>query len=147
MECISVLIAVKNAASRVQLELSLAEWGYQVTSAVDGEAAQGHLRENNFDICILDWEMPGANGFEICRQLRSRSAETSPLVVFCASPAQLDDIVSRDDAGANSYITEPFDLRHVRHRMAGLAQIVLFRQDPSMQNMRKSTLTDGAADL
>jgi len=147
MGSISVLVATQNAASRAQLERCLAEWGYRVTSAVDGEAAQALLREKSFDICLFDWEMPGANGFEICRQLRSSSSETTPLVILCASPAQVDDIISREDAGANDYITEPFDLRHLRHRMAGLAQIVVFRQDPNIQSMRKTAPTGDATVL
>jgi len=145
MGCVSVLIATRNAASRTQLERSLEGWGYRVTSASDGKSAQELLQATSFDICILDWDMPGISGFELCKQLRSSRSDTSPLVILSASPAQLEDARSKKEAGANDYITEPFDLRYVRHRMAGLAQIVLFRQDLEAAHVGESTLSSGTA--
>jgi len=103
------------------------------------------LQATSYDICIFDWELPGISGFELCKQLRSARSDTSPLVILSASPAQLEDARSKKETGANDYFTEPFDLRYVRHRMAGLAQIVLFRQDLEAARVSESTLSSGTA--
>jgi DNA-binding response OmpR family regulator len=149
MGSISVLIAVKKEASRTLLESCLAEWGYGVMSAMDGEAAQALLQTTSFDICVLDLEMPGISGFEICKRLRSIHSGTSPFVVLVASQAQLEEVLkdteSLNEAGANDYITEPFDLRHLRHRIAGLAQIVLLRQDVRAESVKNIDWTGGPA--
>ena len=149
MGSISVLIAVKNEASRTLLNDCLAEWGYGVTSAMDGDAVQAVLQTTSFDICILDWEMPGINGFEICKWLRANHLQAGPFVVLVAAQAQLEEVLKDteglNEAGANDYITEPFDLRHLRHRIAGLAQIVLLRQDVRAASMKNIDWTGGPA--
>ncbi len=149
MECISVLLAAKSEASRALLEQSLTEWGYQITSATDGEAAQLLLQAAPFDICILDWELPGVNGIEICRRLRANQSDASPFVILVASQEQVETVLeeaqSQNEASANGYILEPVDLRHLRHRLAGFAQIVIFRRDVRTESVKKIDWTGGPA--
>jgi CheY-like chemotaxis protein len=149
MECISVLLAAKSEASRALLERSLTEWGYQITSATNGEAAQLLLQATRFDICILDWELPGISGIEICRRLRANPSDSNPFVILVASQEQvevvLEEAQSQNEATANGYIIEPIDLRNLRHRLAGFAQIVIFRRDIRAENGKKIDWTGGPA--
>lgn len=144
-----MLLAARSEASRDLLEQSLTEWGYRVTPAADGEAAQLLLQGTHFDICILDWELPGTNGIEICRQLRINPSDASPFVILVASQAHVEAVLeeaqSQNEASANGYIIEPVDLRNLRHRLAGFAQIIIFRRDARAENVKKIDWTGGPA--
>jgi len=73
----NVLIAEDDAVLRLMLQSLLTEWGYTVTSAVDGDAAWEILcQPEHPHLVILDWMMPGIEGPEIVRRLRERSRET-----------------------------------------------------------------------
>jgi CheY-like chemotaxis protein len=149
MELISVLLAARSAASRTLLESSLTDWGYQVTSAADGEAAQLLLQATRFDICILDWELPDMSGLEICRRLRANQPDAGSFVILVASQAHVEAVLEeaqrQNETSANGYIMEPVDLRHLRHRLAGLAQLVIFRRDVRTESVKKIDWTGGPA--
>lgn len=142
-----MLLATKSEASRTLLKSGLTEWGYQVTPAADGEAAYKLSQATHFDICILDWELPGMSGFEICRRLRTSHEEPLSFVILVASEAQVETVLqdAQNEASANGYIMEPIDLRNLRHRLAGLAQIIIFRRDARTDSVKKIDWTGGPA--
>lgn len=87
----------------------IANIGYQVTEAENGEEALARCRAAMPDLILLDWEMPVMSGVEFVAALRRIAGGAAPKVVFCTSKTQTPDIYQGIAAGADEYITKPFD--------------------------------------
>ncbi len=92
--------------------------GYQIDIAADGHQGALLAIEHAYDLYILDWVLPGKNGLEICRGLRS-TGNTKP-VLFLTAQDTLDDRVQGLDAGADDYLVKPFELRELLARIRAL---------------------------
>jgi len=122
MKTLTILVAEDDLLTRMMLERSVVQWGYQLISAIDGEAARELLRTRIIDVCLLDWDLPKLNGIELCRWLRTNSTNHVPYVVLITGSEQPADIQSGYEAGANDYVTRPCDLRYLRRRIASVAE-------------------------
>jgi two-component system alkaline phosphatase synthesis response regulator PhoP len=87
-------------------DLLLAE-GYEVESAIDGPTGLARASHETFDLILLDVMLPGMNGFEVCRQLRSRGKDVA--VLMLTAKTQLTDRVVGLKLGADDYLTKPFE--------------------------------------
>jgi two-component system, OmpR family, manganese sensing response regulator len=96
----------------------LQQEGYQIDVAADGHRGASLAIEHTYDLYILDWVLPGKNGIEICRSLRS-TGNTKP-VLFLTAQDTLDDRVQGLDAGADDYLVKPFELRELLARIRAL---------------------------
>ena len=113
-----VLIAEDEIVSRRLLESALPRWGYDVVTATDGEEAWTLLQEPDAPtIMVLDWLMPRLDGVEICRRIRAHPRLSSVYIILLTSRADVEDVVQGLEAGANDYITKPFDAAELRARM------------------------------
>ena len=113
-----VLIAEDEIVSRRLLESALPRWGYDVVTATDGEEAWTLLQEPDAPtIMVLDWLMPRLDGVEICRRIRAHPVLSSVYIILLTSRAAVEDVVHGLEAGANDYITKPFDAAELRARM------------------------------
>ena len=105
-----VLVAEDDLVTRRYLEGLLAKWGYHVTSVDDGARACEMLQqEDGPSLALLDWMLPGMDGVDICRRIRSR--------VLLTGRAQRVDVVHGLEAGADDYLTKPFDHAELRSRL------------------------------
>ena len=86
----------------------------------DGEQALLLARATNFDAVVLDVMLPGADGFEVCRQLRAAGV-WAPVIMLTARDA-VEDRVRGLDAGADDYLTKPFSLAELLARLRALAR-------------------------
>ena len=113
-----ILIADDDCITTDMLTNSLEEFGYQVTVAGDGFEAFEMIRTGQFRLVISDWEMPGMSGVELCREIRKRPASGYIYVILLTSYSGLDNIVEALDAGADDFLTKPFQPAelHVRLR-------------------------------
>jgi DNA-binding response OmpR family regulator len=115
---VKVLIAEDEIVSRRLLESALPRWGYDVITATDGEEAWTLLQEPDAPtIMVLDWLMPRLDGVEICRRIRAHPRLSSVYIILLTSRAAVEDVVQGLEAGANDYITKPFDAAELRARM------------------------------
>jgi DNA-binding response OmpR family regulator len=90
--------------------LYLSMEGFEVTEAQDGTEAMSKLDSETFDLAILDVMMPGVDGIEVCRHIRSTpQTQSMPVLVFTSLSADADVERARL-AGANHLITKPFSL-------------------------------------
>ncbi|HIK43426.1 MAG TPA: response regulator transcription factor [Leptolyngbyaceae cyanobacterium M65_K2018_010] len=103
--------------------------GYQVDVATDGERGAAMAMAGTYDLLILDWMLPGLNGLEICRRVRSRQNNTP--VLFLTAKDTLDDRVTGLDAGADDYLVKPFELRELLARVRALGRRSLNLEAPS----------------
>jgi DNA-binding response OmpR family regulator len=121
MKTLTILVAEDDLLTRMTLERSVVQWGYQLVSAVDGETARELLRTRTIDICLLDWDLPKLNGIELCQWLRTQTTPQAAYVVLIAGNEHPEDIQKGYEAGANDYVTRPCDLKYLRRRIAAVA--------------------------
>jgi len=96
----------------------LREQAYAVDIAEDGDAALYQASINDYDLIVLDVLIPQRDGFEVCRELRSRG-DTTPILMLTARAA-VDDRITGFDAGADDYLTKPFSFRELVARVRAL---------------------------
>ena len=104
-----ILIAEDNPVSKTLLEKSLIKAGYEVVSANDGREAFKILKKDFFPIVITDWMMPEMDGLELCRAIRSNDFPGYIFIVLVTAKDSHDDILAGLEAGADDYITKPFN--------------------------------------
>ena len=120
-----ILIADDSLVSRHLLEATLRKWGYEVVVACDGEQALTLLQtEDAPAVAILDWMMPGITGLEVCRRVRLRAREPYTYILLLTSKSQKEDLIEGMEAGADDYITKPFDQHELQVRLRAGTRLV-----------------------
>jgi DNA-binding response OmpR family regulator len=109
-----ILLVDDEAAVQKLLTYPLRKEGYEVVPALDGPEALERLREASFDLVVLDVMLPRLDGFDVCRQIRSRSAV--PIIMLTAKTEEIDKVLGLE-LGADDYITKPFSVREFRSRV------------------------------
>jgi serine phosphatase RsbU (regulator of sigma subunit) len=117
-----ILVAEDDAGIALGLEDTLRFEGCDVHLVTNGAAASRRALEEPFDLILLDVMMPGCDGFEVCRQLRTAGSHVP--IVFLTARAQEADKVAGLDLGANDYIVKPFSPRELVARVRGLLRFV-----------------------
>ena len=113
-----ILIADDDRVSRRLLEARLLKDGHEVVVAEEGNQAWGALQQDpTTPLAILDWNMPGMTGPEICRRARQIKTDQPTYLILLTSRDTRQDIVSGLQAGANDYVTKPFDFDELRARV------------------------------
>ncbi len=114
----NILIAEDDAPSRLMLQSLLTKWGYTVTVAADGDEAWRILCDPVHPmLIILDWLMPGIEGPEIVRRLRVREGNNPHYVIIMTSCSSDNSVTLALDAGADDFITKPFNNSELRARV------------------------------
>jgi DNA-binding response OmpR family regulator len=126
---VRVLIADDEATSRHLIQATLGGWGFEVLVAVDGVEALHLLKGSNPpEIALLDWMMPGIDGLEVCRRMRAAIPNATTYIILVTARGGLANVVQGLEAGADDYITKPFDPRELRARLHAGARIVQLQQ-------------------
>jgi len=113
-----ILIAEDDLTSRKILGGYLKKWGYEVIATADGEQAWDILEgENCPQLAILDWEMPGYNGVELCKKLRDLNRSPYVYIILLTGKDLQEDIVAGLGSGADDYLTKPFDISELKERL------------------------------
>lgn len=120
-----VLIAEDDPVSRRLLQAALAKWGYEVTVTTNGKEAWEALQSPNApSLLVLDWLMPEMDGVEVCREARKSDALKSSYIILLTSRGSKEDIVQGLEAGADDYVTKPFDHGELRARVQVGSRVV-----------------------
>jgi DNA-binding response OmpR family regulator len=117
-----ILLVDDELSVQKLLAYPLRKEGYDVVPALDGREALERLRDNNFDLVVLDLMLPRMDGFDVCRAIRSRS--TVPIIMLTAKTEETDKVLGLE-LGADDYITKPFSVREFRSRVKAV-----LRRDP-----------------
>jgi len=124
-----VLIADDDSALRHGLGVHLVRWGYEPTLCVDGTEARVALHGlQPPPLALLDWNMPGVNGLELCREIRSLPSLASMYVVLLTAHSAREEMVTGLDCGADDYMVKPVDWELLRARLQIGARIVTLQQ-------------------
>jgi len=120
-----VLVADDDIVSRVLLEATLTELGYEVSTVADGAAALEALdRDDGPTLAVLDWEMPRLSGPEVCRALRTRRPNRPWYLLLLTVRGGSQSVVQGLRAGANDHITKPFDRDELAARLAVASDVL-----------------------
>jgi two-component system KDP operon response regulator KdpE len=109
-----ILVVDDDPQIRRVMRVALTAHGYEVDDATSGEMALERLRERPADLVLLDMNMPGMGGLEACRTIRSSSEVAIIMLTVRDSEA---DKVSALDAGADDYVTKPFNMSELQARI------------------------------
>jgi two-component system, OmpR family, response regulator len=109
-----ILLVDDEMSVQKLLTYPLRKEGYDVVPAMDGREALDRLREDDFDLVVLDVMLPRVDGFDVCRQIRARS--TVPIIMLTAKAEEVDKVLGLE-LGADDYITKPFSVREFRSRV------------------------------
>jgi DNA-binding response OmpR family regulator len=122
-----ILLVDDEQSLQKLLAYPLRQEGYEVVSAMNGQEALDSFRDQAFDLVVLDVMLPKVDGFEVCRQLRSKSSV--PIIMLTAKDEEFDKVLGLE-LGADDYITKPFSVREFRSRVkAVLRRAELVRHD------------------
>lgn len=120
-----ILIADDDPKMLRVLELSLNKGGYHVVSARDGEEVWETLqREDAPPLVILDWVMPGVDGVTLCRKVRESFQDRPIYILLLTGKGEKEDIVEGLSAGADDFMTKPFDFEELMARVQVGARII-----------------------
>jgi sigma-B regulation protein RsbU (phosphoserine phosphatase) len=114
---IPLLVVDDDEMNRDMLSRRLRRKGYEVAVAEDGQRALEMIRQQPFDLVVLDIMMPGLNGLEVLEILRRDRPATVLPIIMASARDQSDDIVRALELGANDYVTKPLDFPVVLARI------------------------------
>lgn len=115
-----VLIVEDEPDLRDALSKGLRREGYAVDTVADGLSAASRGTTIPYDIVVLDLSLPGLDGLEVCRRIRT--ADDPPLVLMLTARDGIEDRVGGLDAGADDYLVKPFDFRELSARLRALSR-------------------------
>ena len=105
---------VSTLRSRLEFE------GFGVTTAADGKEALQRIMDEKPDLILLDVMMPSMNGYQVCRELKGNAATSSIPVLMLTAKSQESDKFWGREAGADAYMTKPFDMDELINEIEGL---------------------------
>lgn len=153
-EAARLLIVDDEAALRKALRTSLAASGFEVSEARNGEEALAVLRQIPPDVVLLDINMPGLTGIDVCRKVRSLSPKVGVIMVTVREAEE--DKVKALEAGADDFITKPYKLREMVARIHAVLRRLstspdaaerLFRAGPLELDLERRLLTKDGVEI
>jgi putative two-component system response regulator len=125
-----VLVVDDDPVTIEMVSEDLRHFGYDVTAASDGDEAFDLIRTGRFRLVVCDWQMPGLTGLDLCREIRKRNWYGYVYFVLLTSNTGTDNIVCGLDAGADDFLTKPFQPLELLQRLrAGERVLALESRD------------------
>jgi two-component system, sensor histidine kinase and response regulator len=112
-----ILLVDDNPRNLQVLGKLLQEKKYEIEFAVNGEATLEWLKIKQFDLILLDLNMPGMNGFEVCKRIRSDKEMCEVPIIFLSAESERDSILKGFEVGAQDFVIKPFDSRELLARV------------------------------
>ena len=112
-----ILIVDDNPQNLQVLGNLLQEEKYQIEFAVNGESTLDWLKNKKFDLILLDINMPGMNGFEVCKKIRSDKKTYEIPIIFLSAESERESILKGFEVGAQDFVIKPFDSRELLARV------------------------------
>ena len=113
----SCLIVDDSKVVRMVARKIMEGFDFMTTEAEDGQQALDQCRGKMPDLVLLDWKMPVMSGIEFLQEVRSILDIEQPVVMFCTTENDVEQIQKAIDAGANEYIMKPFDSEIVESKL------------------------------
>jgi diguanylate cyclase (GGDEF)-like protein/PAS domain S-box-containing protein len=140
-----ILVVDDDPAARLLMRASLVKSGFEVFLAENGENALRQFRAQPCDLVMLDVEMPGLNGYQVCAQLRNEVGDELPIVMVTGMD-DLESIERAFDAGATDFISKPINWALIGHRARYLLRAYLVQQYLHAAHARNSAILNAIPD-
>src|SRR5690606_3457787 len=131
-----ILVSDDSAVMQRLLLRSLEKWHYQVTVASDGAEAWELFQRDTYPLVLTDWMMPRLDGLELIRRIRARERSGYVYIILLTAKSEKQDLVVAMDAGADDFLSKPFDQEELRVRVREGERIILLEQALKEQNRR-----------
>jgi diguanylate cyclase (GGDEF)-like protein len=144
------LIAEDDPISRRVLETMLMRWGYETVVACDGSQAWALLDAPDPPrLAILDWMMPAMSGLDVCQLVRKAQRSDYLYIILLTARGRMEDIIEGMNAGADDYITKPFDSGELKVRLRAAKRILDLQADliAAQEALREQATHDSLTGL
>lgn len=145
-----LLIAEDDMTSRLILDSILKKWGFATSLACNGKEAWDTMNSKTAPkIAILDWEMPEMSGIEVCKKIRGIDTSNPPYIIVLTSKEEKKDIVKALDAGANDFISKPYDNEELKARINVGKRMVELQAELAIAHkaLHRKAMTDPLTDI
>lgn len=112
-----ILIVEDTQTDAIMVQFALHSHGHDVKIVESGELALEELRRENYQVVITDWELPGINGLDLCRNIRNRASNHYTYLIMLTSRDQKHCVIDGLAAGADDYLTKPFEPQELFFRV------------------------------
>lgn len=137
-----VLIAEDDPVSLSCLRGAVEDWGYEVCTATDGKTALNLLQQSDAPmLAILDWMMPGMDGIDVCRNLRTAQRDIYTYLIMLTHRTEVEFTIEAMNAGADDFIGKPYNLDELQVRLRAGTRIIELQQELRLKATRDA-LTD-----
>ena len=137
-----VLIAEDDKTTRIRIKSNLEKIGHGVVAAQDGVEAWELFQDGQFSIVITDWMMPKMNGPDLVRRIRECNNGHYVYVILLTSKSEKEDVVRGMEAGADDFLTKPFDKDELRVRVGAGERIINLEKKLDTRNRELETAND-----
>ena len=145
-----ILVAEDDLITRRILEAHLVKWGYAVVMVADGQEAWRLLQQDDApSLAILDWMMPGMDGTTICREVRKLNRQPYIYLILLTARGYKEHLIEGLEAGADEYLTKPFDPYELKARLRAGARIVELQDSliQAREALREQAMHDSLTHL
>jgi two-component system cell cycle response regulator len=135
-----VLLAEDNAVVSKGLSEFLKKWGFEPIITVDGDAAWEKLESDpTIQLAILDWNMPGLSGIQICQRLRTRSSSPYVYTIMFSTRKSHEEKIMALDGGADDYLVKPCKPSELRARLGVGRRIIDYAINAALKSSPQPT--------
>jgi sigma-B regulation protein RsbU (phosphoserine phosphatase) len=131
---VQILIAEDERITRRNLQRQLEKWGHEVVAAEDGAEALELLQQHDVGLMITDWIMPKLDGVELVRRVRARENTRYVYVILLTSKAEKNDIVEAMEAGADDFLSKPFNRSELHARLRAGIRVIDLERNLELRN-------------
>ena len=145
-----ILVAEDNPIFQTVLRSMLTKWGYDAVVVHNGNDAWQWMQAPDAPrLAILDWMMPGMDGVEVCRRVRAELREPYVYILLLTARTEAQDLVEGMDAGADDYLTKPFNAHELRVRLRAGRRIIELQEQLLLtrEALRVQATHDGLTGL
>jgi len=127
---VRVLVADDSVVYQKLLLDCLGDWGFETVPVRDGSQAWALLQEDDAPkLALLDWVLPGMDGAELCNRLRQRENQPYVYTILLTAKERKDELIAGLEAGADDYLTKPFDPQELRVRLQTGFRLVRLQEE------------------
>lgn len=129
-----ILVADDDIVFRDVLVERLERWGYEVSVSDNGATTWNLLQSGEFRFLLSDWMMPGIDGISLCQKIRSTRINEYIYIIMLSAKNEKEDTIEGLDAGADDYITKPFEWNELRSRIRSGQRILSLMEEVNTLN-------------
>jgi two-component system chemotaxis response regulator CheY len=130
---VKILIAEDDTTTRLIFSATLRKMGHVVTAVEDGQKAWRAWQQEEYSLLITDWIMPDLDGLELCKRIRAQPSLQYTYIILLTSMEGKGSYLEGMDAGADDFITKPFDEEQLAARLRVAERIIALHQKLHVQ--------------